>query len=173
MLKELNEYGQNILQNASANASSEIFEFMIQKLEKIASRDEIRQMLRNSNKLNQNLLQPAARRNKSSELHKTLWKTLRKCFEKSEILQFIKNVDVDGNNLLFNAVNGYKPTKEIVELTWNEIKSFLTHDEQVEYLTMKRKDGKNLKQIASDNKYNPEELSAWIDSQIKYYKLNF
>ncbi|KAL7012239.1 hypothetical protein ACKWTF_014709 [Chironomus riparius] len=170
MLKEVDELGQNILQNAAWNLSNEFFEFMIQELEKIASQDEIRQMLGNLDKLNQNLLQSAASSNESSELHKTLWKTLRKYFEKSEILQFIKNVDVEGNNLLFTAVNGYKPIKEIVELTWNEIKSFLTHDEQAEYLTMKGKDDKNLKQICS--KYD-KELSAWIESQIKYYKLVF
>ena len=88
-------------------------------------------------------------------------------------MQFINHVDKDGNNLLFNAVIEWR-TKEIVELTWNEIKSFLTHEEQVEYLKLKGENGKNLKKIASKNinEDHKEEVIAWIDSQLKYYKIN-
>ncbi|KAL7012229.1 hypothetical protein ACKWTF_014702 [Chironomus riparius] len=168
MLKEVDKNRENILQvNARWNSSSEIFEFMIQELEKITSPVEIRQMLRNLNDENQNLLQPAARRNKSSEFHKTLWKTLRKYFEKLEISQFIKNVDIRGNNLLF-TLYGDKPTKEIVELTWNEIKSFLAHDEQVEYLKMKGENGRILLEHALYST-EEEELHQWVQSLMQEY----
>jgi len=40
-----------------------------------------------------------------------------------------------------------------VELSWTEIKSFLNHVEQVEYLKMKAKDEKNLFEMSVENLY--------------------
>jgi len=148
----------------------QVFEFMIQELEKIPSRDEIREMLRNLNFLNRILLQSAARNN-SSELHETLWKTFRKYFENAEILQFIKHDDKIGDNLLFNATRWN--IVKIVELTWNQIKSFLNHDEQIEYLKkIKQKDGKNLIQVSLENYRYNQEVTIWVKNQMKYYKIN-
>ncbi|XP_070508192.1 uncharacterized protein [Chironomus tepperi] len=137
MLKEGVGIRKNILHIVAENSSIEVFEFMIQELEKLASIDDIKEMLNNCSKWNRSLLHSASRLNKSLELHQTLWKTFRKYFGYSEILEFINHVDYDGNNLLC-IVEKYN-RKEIIELTWNEIKSFLTQDEQVEYLKFKLK----------------------------------
>jgi len=165
MLKEVDEYGQNILHSAARKSSGEVFEFMIQELEKSASRDEIREILRNLDDGNKNLLQAASEYNKSSEFHKTLWKTFHKYFEKSEIVEFIKHVDKYGNNLLHIAVEWN--TEEIVELTWNKIKSFLNHDEQVEYLKLKGKDGQNILHIAISNSNSPNEVFEFLIQELE------
>jgi len=57
MLTRVDKNGLNILHGAAQWSSSEVFEFMIQELEKIASRDKTRETLRNANIENQNLLQ--------------------------------------------------------------------------------------------------------------------
>ena len=102
-----------------------VFEFIWNELEKIMSCDEINMKLSFFNKSNKNLLQLAARKNKSLKLYEFLWKTFRKYFAPSEILVLIKHVGNEEENLLFYAVRWSKRTKEIVELTWNEIKSFM------------------------------------------------
>jgi len=169
MLKEIDEDERNILQIA-ANSSSKVFEYLIQELEKIASRGGIKEMLSHKDKKDKSVLQTAAIGIKSSELHKFLWKTLRNYFEKAEILQFIKYIDTDGNNLLSNAVEGN--TKEIVELTWNEIKSFLNHDEQVKYLLWRRKYGKyGLFELSLQNFFYAKEVHAWVTAQLKKYNI--
>jgi len=172
MLKEVDNCEQkNILHMAAENSSSEVFDFIIEELEKIASRSGIKEMLRNSDKENKNLLQIASNYYTSSELHKTLWKTLRKYFENSEILDIIKHVDKQGNNVLFNAVE--RTTIEIMELTWNEIKSFMNYDEQVEYLKMKGKDGKNLLEInLLYNEYSSEYESEKHKKEVNKWAKN-
>jgi len=145
-LEMLYENGQNILHLAIESSSSELFEFMIQELEKVASRFEIKKLL---NEQNQNLLHLAAGWSKSLETHEILWKTYQKYFEPSEIYKFIKHIDTHGNNLLFTTVE--KNTKEVVEFTWKKLKIFLIHNEQVEYLN-----NDDLLTVAFRNKRHPD-----------------
>jgi len=168
MLNESAGTGQNIFQMVVFYSSSEVFEFMIQELEKIASRDKIKEILKRTNRReNQNLLQLAAMSNRSLELHKSLWKTIREYCEESEITHFITYVDYSGNNLLFNVVERNK--KEIIELTWNEIKKNLNHDKQIQYLKLEGENGENLVQCSYRNILHSNEVTEWVENLIKEY----
>jgi len=113
-------------------SSGEVFQVLIQELEKIASPDTIKEMLSHKNNKNQNLLQTAVYCNESSEFHKTLWKILRKYFEKSEILDFVKHCDRFKWGIF--SVDNCFGSFDIVKLTRKEVESFLTNDEKVEYV---------------------------------------
>jgi len=168
MLNESAGNGQNIFHAVVSDSSSEVFEFMIRELEKIVSHDDIKKILkRTTSRGNRNLLQLAAIYNESLELHKSLWKTIREYFEESEITHFITIVDNFGSNLLFNAVE--RNTKEIIELTWNEIKKNLNHDKQVQYLKLTGEDGKNLIQYSYPNTIHMNEVTEWVENLIKEY----
>jgi len=145
---------------------SKIFEFAIEELEKIASHDEIRNMLRSPNKYNRNILQNAAL-NRPLDIYEVLWKTIRRFLNDSEILLLIKNLDSDGNNLLHNAVND-RIDMEIVQFIWNEIKTFMKQNEQIEYLKIKEKENKSLFEIDDDSFHN-FELQFWIKKLIDEY----
>jgi len=168
MLNESIGNGQNIFNGVVFDSSSEVFEFMIQELEKIASRDKIKEILkRTTSRENLNLLELAAKYNKSLELHKSLWKTIREYCEESEITHFITNVAIFNINLLFIVVRHNK--KEIIELTWNEIKKNLNHNEQVQYLKLKGKRGGNLIQCSNRNWIHKNEVTEWVKNLIKEY----
>ncbi|KAL7013560.1 hypothetical protein ACKWTF_015465 [Chironomus riparius] len=121
-LKENDNNGNNVFHLAASSASSDVFEFMIQELEKIVPKDEIKNLLRILNNFSQNLLQLAVKNNKTIELQVCLWKIVQKYFEKSEIFELIKNVDLAGNNLL--SIVNQCDLKEIVELSLKEIERF-------------------------------------------------
>jgi len=124
ILEQIDDEGNNDFNLAAGFTTSEVFEFMAEELEKIASRDEINKLFIKLGHGNKNLFQGAAIRNKSLELYKVLWKIIQKYFIPSEILEFVKHLDVNGNNLLIIAKNW--GTKEVFELTWTEVKKVLT-----------------------------------------------
>jgi len=121
ILKEVDGENSNVLHIATAFTSKEIFEFMIQELEKIASNEEIRNILDKLGIENRNLLQSAARQNESIEFHEYLWTIMRNYFSSQEVLDMINYKDKYGHNILFHVVGHNK--KQILELTWNEIKN--------------------------------------------------
>jgi hypothetical protein len=147
-------------------SSNDVLEFLIEELEKVASRDEIRELLSNLDRYRQNLLQAAVWRNKSWKLHEILWTTFRKYFDEEEIKQFVAHVNNYGSNLLSYAVRFN--TKEFTESTWNEIKSFMSHEEIVEYLKVKRFDGTNLSERSLANKGNPG-VHEWVKNLMIEY----
>ncbi|KAL7035920.1 hypothetical protein ACKWTF_008622 [Chironomus riparius] len=118
---------------------------------------------------NQNILQIRTVQRKPIEFHKTIWKTLRKYFDKLEILNFIKNVNANKNNILFSIACGYTD-QEIIELTWNEIKRFMNLEEQIEYLKIKGKDGKNFAESYMERKFKKEDFD-WIKNLMFEYGL--
>jgi len=150
---------------------SEIFEFAFEELETIASRDEIRNILSIQNKSNRNILQNAAL-NCFNYLasHDILWKTFKRFFNDSEMLLFIKNVDIDRNNVLHNAFFKLHDF-QTVELIWNEIKTFMNREQQIEYLKMEGKDGKNLIEMFKSIYFyhNEAELQKWIENLCSEY----
>jgi len=156
-LNQIDIENNNIFHLAAWFSSKEIFEFMIDELEKIASKEEIRNILRTLGMANRNLLQLAVINSKSIELHKYLWKIIRKYFPAFEILKLINHCDVGGDNILHNTV--YWSTKDIAEFIWNQIKKLLTtKEEQIEYL---KKKGQH-----SENQSKDPEVRIWVEKII-------
>lgn len=152
ILNEKENSNGNIFNIIAHFSSSEVFEFLIGELENITSKLEIRKFLSNMNLWNRKPLQDAAYANRSPELHKSLWIAYRNYFEVTDVLEIIRQNDSAGNNLIRLTV-AYN-TKEIVELTFNEIvttiESYENKDEILkEILRSKSICGKNLLQIAA------------------------
>lgn len=170
ILTENDALGRNIF-NIAAENPSDVFEILINKSEKIFTTDKIRKLLFNIGNFERNLLYSAAR-NQYLKLHDSLWKTLKKYFKPIEIKEFIKYIDNDGENFLFRAV--YDNTKNTLDITWNEIKNIMNHDEQIEYLKTKS-NGKDLVEKNFKNKFHKEEAYEWVKEQMieyKFYKYN-
>ncbi|KAL7048031.1 hypothetical protein ACKWTF_003189 [Chironomus riparius] len=126
ILTDIDEDCCNIFQIAAYYTTSEIFEFMFQELDKVASRDQIKKLLSNLDFKKQHILQTAVKFNKFLELHGTLWKVLKKIFEPLEILQIIKHFDSYGKTTLVLAT--VENTKDIVGLTWKEISEVIINN---------------------------------------------
>ncbi|CAG9800736.1 unnamed protein product [Chironomus riparius] len=161
IIKEVDMRKRNIFNISAAHSSIGLFHFYIRELQRISPIDVIREMLKNLDDNNRNVLQSAAMRNASLELHSFLWRVLRQFFEPSEIIWFIKHVDKYGNNILFLAV--IENTKKVAQLTWKEIKSYLNKTEQVEYLKIKGWKGKDLIESALDNFYETK-IHEWVQN---------
>jgi len=167
ILKSIDFNERQILNIAACYSSSDVFEFMIEQLEKIASSHEIIHMLSHINKLNQNLLQSAVW-NKSPTLQISMWNTFRKYFAPLEILNFIEHVDNKGENLLFCAFFTY--SIEVIESIWTEIRRFMNYDKQLEYLRTTDGHGVTLHQWALKNRDNHKELYFWVKNVISEYE---
>ena len=100
IFKDLDVNNMRIFLLAVQFATSEIFDFLIQQLDKVESQTEIKKILNNWNIKNLNLLQLAAKDNKNLELHKSLWTTIRKYFSSNEIAAMAKCQDVNSFNIL-------------------------------------------------------------------------
>jgi len=123
ILEETDEHGSNVFNLIAVFASRNVLKFLMNELEKNASRDEIRKLLINLEFGRRNLLQAAAQQNKSLELHEVLWEIIEKYFDSSEILEFVKHRDVYGCNVLLNAIED--SSKKVKKLTWNKIRESL------------------------------------------------
>ncbi|KAL7011073.1 hypothetical protein ACKWTF_014075 [Chironomus riparius] len=170
VIKQVDFFGNNIIQIAVYELPNEFFDFMMNELEKLSRPDEIVKILSNINNWNRNVLQSESKWTKSAELHANLWNKFRKYFKSEEILMFIKHVDKFGNHLLFNAVENNK--KEFVELIWKDIKSFMSHDEQKNYLKAENNDGKNLLQMSFENKEYFNEVFEWVREVMAEYGIH-
>ncbi|XP_070497756.1 uncharacterized protein [Chironomus tepperi] len=122
LIKNVNGSGNNVLHLAVSNSTNVILKFILNELEKIALKNEIKMLLSTSNSLNQNLLQLAAKDNKSMELHNYLWKIFGKYFEDSEIKELINHADSNWGNLM-SIVNQFN-SPEVIELTSKEVLKF-------------------------------------------------
>lgn len=162
ILSNTENANSNIFHLGVLGTTEEILKFMIEELEKFASRQEIKEMLGSLGHLDANLLQTAATlKNECFKFHKFLWKVIRKYFETSEIVKMIKNIDGNGRNLLLNVVlYGTKNTKKQY---WEEIKNVLGTD-IFEYLETTDENGENIirhlvhKQDVEVLKYFLEEI---------------
>jgi len=162
--KEVDGDGDNVLHIAACRASKEIFEFMMNQLEEIASNKEIRNILKILGYANRNLLQSAAVFNKSVEFHEYLWAIMRKYFSLEEVLDMI--------NLFYAAERN---TKQILELTWSEIKNVFNKTQNTssiqQYLSCVKKNEENILHklmISGDSeklKYFWSELENYFTNQ--------
>lgn len=118
ILKDVDNIGNNLLYFAAAFAIIEIITFLIEGLEKCASK-YMKKVLSNIGQYKRNVLQAAAQQNQSSKVHEYLWKIMEKYFDPSEILRIMNYADQDGNKLLDNVILGDQLA--VIELTWNEI----------------------------------------------------
>jgi len=118
-------------------------------------------------------LQCAARQNKSVKFHEFLWTKIKKYFNSQEILDMINQCDADGNRLFFNVIA--RNTREIVELTWKEIKKkfIKSKKDQITYLKTKGFDKHDLLQAAFKNEEHSEEMQSWTKCLVDEYGINF
>lgn len=129
-LKNNDDEDGNIFHHAAALSTSEIFQFIINEVSKIASHAVIKDLLCPLSKQNQNLLQMAQIQNKCVKHHETLWNVIEKYFNEAEIIDMIKNTDTCGSNPLIEHAE-YN-TREVVDLTWMKVKKLLISDEYFE-----------------------------------------
>ncbi|KAL7013393.1 hypothetical protein ACKWTF_015371 [Chironomus riparius] len=134
---------------------------MIKSLEKIATKHEIKVLLTTSGFWNENILQNAATLNKSLDLHKKLWEIIQEYFSSSEILEMINYCDSEANNILHQAV--FWNSKEIIDLTWNQIKKIINKKEvQAEYLRRKGHRSHDLLELSEENQSKDPEVKNWV-----------
>jgi len=167
LIKVLGLNDGNILHIAGRLSMDEIFVFVLEELDKIPLRAEIRKVLRTLGDVKQNLLQSASYSLKYLETHKIIWKIYRKYFEPHEMLELINYINSHDNNLLYDIINN---TNENAEFIWNQMKSFMTYEEQVKCLTTKRCGGQNLIERTYHN-CNPNEIRRWVVSVLQKYHL--
>ncbi|KAL7012091.1 hypothetical protein ACKWTF_014623 [Chironomus riparius] len=168
ILMDVDAVGRNILRLCAESNSSEIFEFFINELEKIASNEEIKKMMSHLDNNQVCLLQGLSMKNKDPKLLDTVWLVARKYLEKSEIIRIIEDDCPFGENLLFLTflLNDLK----LAELTWNQIKKIFSYNEQVKYLKVKNKKGKNILERAADKKIGNDKIE-WVTNLFKEYKI--
>jgi len=163
ILIEVDNVGRNIISVAACHSSGKHFNLLIDYLKSKLSIIEIKEMLF-SFSTRQSPLHYAVCNNKDLTLHEALWTHVSQHFSEPEIKIIIKCVDKKGDNLLHCAVRWN--TKEIVELTWNKIESYLDPNEHVEYLNANGYEGKNLFEMSLDNKNHPN-VQEWVQSIIQ------
>jgi hypothetical protein len=163
IIGDVDKSGKNALQSAAYSQSNDIFVFLIEEVGKISEPDKIRNILCNFGDTGQNIMQSAAYFLNSPKVHEELWKIYRKYFNPTEILQFIKHVNKDDNNLIFDIV--INNTVQNVKFTWNQMKSFMSHDEQVETLKTIGYKGQNLIERCSNN----DKVKNWVENIVVEY----
>jgi len=166
ILKETDADGNNIIHIVACHSTEQVFKFIMDELE--GSKETIRKLLKGVNNQQQNILQISAINNNRLELHNYLWNTIHNKFENHEILDFINLSDSSGFNLITYAVRNN--TKEVVELTWNEIIKIINNeDDQMRYLTTVKEGGKCTYKLSIENRNNPD-VFLWIDKLLRKYK---
>ena len=83
------------------------------------------------------------------------------------MLALINHINEHDNNLLYDIFNN---TSENAGFIWNQMKTFMTHEEQVKYLTTKRCGGENIMQRTNHN-CNPYEIRTWMENVLREYGL--
>lgn len=159
VLKSVDIRGNNVFQIAAKSTTSEIFEFMIFELEKVAKKEEIEFILNKIIHWKKNLLQIAAKHNKSLEFHKSLWKIIQQYFNASEIVAMIQHTDLIGDNFFYYAVKFN--TKEVVEFSWNQMMNSMDKT-RMNYSNTK------LRKYSQMNKLNTE-VEKWCDALLAEY----
>lgn len=176
ILADEDKFVFNVIMVVAMFNSGEILNFMIEELEKIATRDEIRRLLASfyyESTFNRHFLLSAVNRNKSLEFHQTAWTVLKNYFTKPEILQIINyledNIQSHNTNLLGNAI--FWNTKEVAEYTWMEIKNYIPEKEdQAAYL--KKNVKLNILELALDNEFD-SDMMPWAEELVCEYNISF
>lgn len=156
--------------NPSYPPLSANFEFMINKLEELTSNDGVKTVLKHLNMHNRNLLQSSALFNNCIEFHECLWNCYRVYFTPAERLNFITHHCKDNDNLLHFVV--LRNTREVVDFTWNQIKTNMDHVGQVEYLNVKGIKNFNLLQHAKMNRQHTD-VKDWMLNILREYGIEF
>lgn len=170
-LNETDENNKNIFFLAAGLGKHEILEFIMDETEKIFSRKIVKGFIASPGKYEDSLLLSALCFNKSSYVHEYLWKIIRKYFDNTEIGRYIHAIDKKGNNILRAAIA--HNSREIVELTWKNIKNFVSDtSNQIYYLKIKEHGRLNLLQLSRENLLNPA-VSLWVEEVMKEYEINF
>jgi len=170
ILGQVDESGFNVYIFALALPTGEIFEYMIDEIEKITNNKDVRKILISFEKEGTNLLRLIVINNKSLETIKTVWKIICKYFDKKEILEFIEYCYINDDNLLCCTV--LYNTKEIAEFTWNQIKIYIDKKEaQVKYLNKKGKQGIILHQLSLVNQAKDSQVAEWVQKTLQEYKI--
>ncbi|CAG9805191.1 unnamed protein product [Chironomus riparius] len=168
ILREVNEDDSNFIHIAAGNSSSEVFEFIFNELETIASNVEIKEIILTNGFRNGNLLHEATLKNESLKLHEKLWQIVSKYLNFFEIMDFIHHLDGDGDNILHNVV--FWNNAEIVQLTWNNITKFICNrNDQIEYLKESGHRQESLLQLSLENKSNDSEVEIWVQNIMIEY----
>ncbi|XP_070491153.1 uncharacterized protein [Chironomus tepperi] len=153
ILLELDDQQETVFSTAAHFSSADVLDFMIEELEKVTLRDQIKKMLTNINAGSKNLLQIAAYDNNDKHVHECLLKIFFKYFKQPEILEIIKHADDEGNN--FFSILVIRSSKEVVEAVWENIKILMNKEAQIEYLKIES-NGVDIVKRSLDNKQHKD-----------------
>lgn len=170
-LKECDKDNDNLIHLAARFGFSSTFEFTIQKIEEIASHDEVKKFLSILGCSDRNFLQRATAWNKLLEIHEVLWTVLSKYFNNSEIIEMIKHTRAKNAETNMFAIAVSFNTKEVLDFTWTKIKFYIKNrDDQINFLKGSWQLGETLHELAMNNKNDPE-VKAWVENLLREYKL--
>jgi len=171
VVNEVDEDGRNILNCATYQSKVEIFNFLINKLEEKYSNEEIKKMLKNSDKWNRSLLHSSSSNSKYSDVFVTVWKTFQKYFNSAELLEIAKQVDDENaENFLFYFQSG-----ATFEFAIEELEKTASRDEIRNMLSIQNRSNRNFLQFAAlyERRYKQFCKTLWktfqrffIDSEI-------
>ncbi|KAL7013390.1 hypothetical protein ACKWTF_015368 [Chironomus riparius] len=124
----LNDTGCNILIAAIRSNKHETFEFIINKLKAIATRENIKVLLTVVNNSSQNILFNIY----ESKLFIAAWDVICDFLEPSDILEILQTCDCSGNNFIINNFYYYSYTNiNICQDVWEGVKKFINSHEVV------------------------------------------
>ncbi|CAG9811767.1 unnamed protein product [Chironomus riparius] len=124
------DHKNNIFHLLACFSSCEIFDLTVTNLEKVASREEIKNLIISLDFWKRNFLQIIAESDKSLKFHKSLWAVIQKHLDAHELFEMIKNRDEDGKTYL-KTINDQNDQNLIV-LSWDEMSKFVNGSDQDE-----------------------------------------
>ena len=164
-VKEVDARKNNILHLAVYFTSRDVFEFIFNQLKEVTSVKELQKLLKSTGIFRKNILQVAAEQCKIIEIHLVLWNILWEHLSSSELLHLINNQDDNGNCLIHNVI--LWNTKEIIQLTWLEIRTIISKKEdQVKYLNSKGHREMNMIEMSSKNVLGGVEVRMLVEDLI-------
>ncbi|KAL7013624.1 hypothetical protein ACKWTF_015493 [Chironomus riparius] len=165
VIEEVDSQNLNIFHLLARYSTSEIFEFVIRQTEIIAGHPKIKTLLYTLSFKNASLLHTALGFNKSLKFHALIWHAFEYFLDPSEVISLINHCDSDGDNIFHQAV--YWSQLDIVEFTWNKIKSFINIKErQIEYLFRIGHYNHNLERMSMENQSKDVKVNLWIKNLL-------
>jgi len=155
-IKEVDGENMNIMNICAENSAIEVFQFLIGELEKIATLEDICQLLRNVNKNQRNLLQLAVVKKQSLNFLTYLWEIMCKYFSLQEMSDMISNSDTFGRNILHNCVAA-RNTENLMFI-WTKCKDFFI------IIESKKMFKDLIKKQTNDLSFNVLDLAAYCEN---------
>lgn len=159
LIDENDIHGNNFFHFVSREAPKDFMKLIIEKFEKVASRERIRDILSTLTQSSHNILQLAATHNECPEAHRILWNFIRKYFNVLEILEMLKHRSINGNNVLHFSISCNK--LEVVETIFKEISNTCGDKELFDYLKSVNNNCENILHLVMATNNEKKLIFLW------------